>query len=62
MSKRQRPQTAEAYAKYLYIAREANGDKVHLMNEVQIVDCRVRAFVDGARWARRHAARRAKRT
>ena len=57
MANKQTPQTAEAYAKYLYMADRADGDKVTLMNGVQIIDCRVRAFMDGVSWAKRRAVR-----
>jgi hypothetical protein len=46
------PKTPEAYARYLY-GMVTDSTKVELMNETQIVDCRVRAFIDGVKWARR---------
>lgn len=52
MAKKKKTMTAR-YAEYLYMAARANGDKVHALNELQIVDCRVRAFVDGVNWQKR---------
>lgn len=57
MARKKTPQTAKAYAEYLYMAAKANGDSVQLLNDIQIVDCRVRAFVDGVNWQKRRAKR-----
>jgi hypothetical protein len=52
------PQTAEAYAKYLYQASRCNGSYVGTMNDHAVVDCRVRAFIDGVNWQKRHVTKR----
>lgn len=57
MGKKRTPQTSELYAKHLYMANRANGDEVHLYNDVQIVDTRVRAFIDGVKWERRRMSK-----
>jgi hypothetical protein len=44
--------TAMAHAKSLYMADRCNG-AVSVMKDHDIIDCRVRAFVDGARWQQR---------
>lgn len=58
MAKAKTPQTAKAYAEWLYMAARANGDNVQLLNERQVSDCRVRAFVDGVNWQKRQAKKR----
>lgn len=47
---------AEDYAKWHYCAAECTG-KVSALSDHDIIDCRVRAFVDGVCWARQEAAR-----
>jgi hypothetical protein len=58
MAKKKTPQTAKAYAEGLYCLRDAHGDHVNLLNDWQIIDCRVRAFVDGVNWQKRRTAKR----
>jgi hypothetical protein len=53
MAKKKRPRTAEAYAKYLYMAEKCTGAYCGTYNDHAIVDTRVRAFVDGVNWERR---------
>jgi len=55
---KKKPLTAKAYAEYLYMAARADGDRVNLLNDKQVVDCRVRAFVDGVNWQKRQARKR----
>ena len=49
------------YAERLYMARDCKGT-LTTYRDTEIVNCRVRAFIDGAHWERRRAAkaRRAK--
>lgn len=48
------PQTAEAYARYLYMAQ-----KYHPYSEGgTVISMRVRAFIDGANWAARRLAKK----
>lgn len=54
---RKRPKTAEAYARYLYMAADCNGVVQAPMTDTAIVEARVRAFMDGARWQRRRTKR-----
>jgi hypothetical protein len=53
MAKKKTPQTAKAYAEYLFCLHEASGDHVNLLNDRQVIECRVRAFVDGVNWQKR---------
>lgn len=46
--------TAIAHAARLYMAGNCNG-AVSVMEDYDIVNCRIRAFADGAQWARRRA-------
>ena len=55
-----KPTTATAYAKQLYMAGACNG-AVSTMRDHDIIDTRVRAFVDGVAWAKRQAYKRRKR-
>lgn len=54
MAKKRTPQTAEAYAKYLYMAGK-EPDSCGTYRASAIIDCRVRAFVDGVNWQKRKA-------
>lgn len=54
---KKKPQTAIAYAKTLYMSGLANG-AVRTMTDEAIIDCRVRAFADGAAWAKRQASKK----
>jgi len=44
------------YAKDLYMASLCNG-AVQTMVDHDIINCRVRAFIDGVNWAKRRAVR-----
>lgn len=54
MGKKIPPRTAKAYAEYLFMLKSCVGTPVS-MNDFAIVDCRVRAFVDGVNWQKRQA-------
>lgn len=47
------PQTAEAYAKYLYMEGKCTGRSAGEFNDRAIIDIRVKAFMDGVSWAKR---------
>lgn len=47
-------QTPTEYAKRLYMADRCNG-AMNVLTDRSIVDCRVRAFVDGVNWQKRQA-------
>jgi hypothetical protein len=55
-----KPQTATAYAAQLYMASGCKG-AVSTMTDHDIINCRIRAFVDGVAWAKRQAYKRRKR-
>ena len=55
MGKKVVPQTAEAYAKHLYMWSKCTGTYVGTMNDFAVIDCRVRAFIDGVNWQKRKA-------
>lgn len=50
------PQTAKAYAEYLYMWNKCTGTYAGTFNDWAITDVRVRAFVDGVNWQRRKQA------
>ena len=50
------PQTAKAYAEYLYMLDKCIGAHAGTFNDWAVVDIRVRAFVDGVNWQRRKQA------
>lgn len=53
------PQTAEAYAKYLYQAARCDG-RISQLSDHAIIDSRVRAFVDGVNWQKRRARQKSR--
>jgi hypothetical protein len=53
------PQTAKAYAEYLYMHHKCVGTPVS-MNDFGVIECRVRAFIDGVNWQKRQARRKSK--
>jgi hypothetical protein len=55
--KKTKPPTAIAYAARLYMAGDCNG-AVSTMTDHDIVNCRIRAFVDGVNWAKRQARKK----
>jgi hypothetical protein len=57
MAKKKRPMTGIEYAKYLYMEARCTG-VTSTMSDRAIVDARVRAFIDGARWAQRRLAKK----
>lgn len=48
------PQNAKAYAEYLYMLPRCQ-NITRSMTDIEIVECRVRAFVDGVNWQKRQA-------
>jgi hypothetical protein len=50
-------QTPMEYAKRLYMAEACIG-RVEAYTDHRIIDCRVRAFVDGVNWQKRQARAR----
>ena len=58
MGKKRTPQTAIQYAAYLYMADKCTGG-LRTLSDTDIIDSRVRAFMDGVNWERRRRARTA---
>lgn len=57
MARKRTPQAPIAYAEYLYMAKACNG-AVSTMADSDIINMRVRAFVDGVNWQKRRPRRR----
>jgi hypothetical protein len=55
--KKTKQPTSIAYAARLYMAGDCNG-AVITMTDHEIIDCRIRAFVDGVNWQKRQARKR----
>jgi hypothetical protein len=48
--------TARRHAEYIYLAKTCKGE-LSTMDDFAIIECRVRAFVDGANWVKRQLKR-----
>lgn len=51
------PQTAQAYAQHLYMASKCT-HALCSITDAEIINSRVRAFVDGVNWQKRQAAKK----
>jgi hypothetical protein len=56
MGKKRTPQTPLQYAAYLYAAERCDGS-LRTLSDTDIINSRMRAFMDGVNWERRRRSR-----